>query len=541
MRRPMNENERANSVIRLKKSDGKYVVADDLAERISSVLGPLDSGAYVASAWMKKFFLRYRMICKTAAEKNREIPTREQFLVSFLEQDRKECEQNIKAFYDALGMKEPALPAMPYECYDVNEPIREYFSTQEEYEEAVRLYPQQKEQYERSVKEWKAFEDSFTPQTGSIAPEAQEITIQEKTMKTSSLRVFYKYDFEKNTIEKYTKKVQDVDETIRKAEAADVSPLTAFFKTAKELGLPLCFYGAGGAASPSNFATQLANEQGLVAMTLTPMAVMSLSREAVSRMCFLAISASGGPVDMQSATEYLLSIAPERVYCLTTNAIDHKSRFGQFDNKVGQMVKAYAPEHAICVNLSIHSDGFVGTNKHVGLSLLLYRAFHPEETGFVEKLLLPEVEPYEMRLPEGCTLGNISDLHILYGTQGRAAANDMEGRMLEAGVLPAMATDMKNFTHGRHVFLDKHPLSAILMLLSPRDERFAQDMLKLIPKDRPLIIIRTPRNGMLGALQLMIRTFYLSIDICAPRNINPYSPGAPSWGGKLWALKIQLD
>ena len=136
---------------------------------------------------------------------------------------------------------------------------------------------------------------------------------------------------------------------------------------------------------------------------------------------------------------------------------------------------------------------------------------------------------------------DISDLHILYGALGRAAANDMEGRMLEAGVIPAMATDMKNFTHGRHVFLNKHHQSTILMLVSPRDELFAEAMLKLIPSTRPVIIIRTRRSDMLGALQLMICTFYLSIDICAPRGINPFSPGAPSWGGKLWALKLGAE
>jgi hypothetical protein len=202
------------------------------------------------------------------------------------------------------------------------------------------------------------------------------------------------------------------------------------------------------------------------------------------------------------------------------------------------MVSQAVPGHAICVNLSIHRDGFVGVNKHVGLSLLLFRAFHPDEKDFAQKLIVADQVPYEARLPKGMEMQDISDLHILYGALGRAAANDMEGRMLEAGVIPAMATDMKNFTHGRHVFLTRHPQSTILMLVSPRDELFVGAMLKLIPSNRPVIIIRTERSDMLGALQLMICTFYLSIDICAPRGINPFSPGAPSWGGKLWALKL---
>lgn len=357
-------------------------------------------------------------------------------------------------------------------------------------------------------------------------------------MKKSIEPLSYLYDFTKNPIPYYSKKVQGIAETISKVEGTDITPLATFFEKAKASGIPICFFGAGGAASPATFATQMANAEGLVAQTLTPMTVMTLPATVVDKMLFLAITASGGPVDMQAAVNYLLNISPQNVYCLTSNSIDHKNRFGKLDNAVGQMLQNAVHDHAICIDLQLHRDGFVGVNKHVGLSLLLYRAFYPEECGFVEKLFIPTQVPYEARLPKGMEMNDISDLHILYGAFGRAAANDMEGRMLEAGVMPAMATDMKNFTHGRHVFLDKHPQSTILMLVSPRNVQFVQAMLKLIPAERPGITIRTERNDMLGSLQLMICTFYLSIDICAPRNINPFSPGAPSWGGKLWSLKL---
>ena len=547
--REMTPEEKATAMVHVEKKNGALEVGRDVAERIRRVLGP-DCGSdegYASSDWIKKFFLRCRMIKKAAAEHGLPEPDVKRLLVSFLEADKETNERRIKEFYAELGMKEPKLPQRPYECYDVLPPERVYFDSDEDYLEAVRLYPSQKARYEQAVKEWEEYNRQFEP--AGIFPvgnNAQEDTGTDEVMKKpvegtkkqSGERVSFKYDFEAHPIEKYSRKVQDIDNTIRKAEAADVTPLTAFFARAKADDATLCFYGAGGAASPATFATQLANDEGLVAMTLSPMAVMTLTPDVVKKMRFLAITASGNPVDMAAATDYLMQIAPEQVYCLTTNAIDHRNRFGRYDNKVGQMVKAYEPAHAICVNLEVHSDGFVGTNKHVGLSLLLYRSVHTEESGFVEKLLLPDVAPYEARLPEGMTMGDISDLHILFGALGRSAANDMEGRMLEAGVMPAMSTDLKNFTHGRHVFLDRHEHSTVLMLLSPRDEDFAEEMLKLIPKERPVIFIRTGRTDLLGALQLMICTFYLSIDICYPRGINAFSPGAPKWGGKLWALKL---
>ena len=520
--RPMTAEEEAKRIIRLDRGQQGFNLDDKLRDRIISVLGPYEDEKYLPIPDMQKLFIRYRLMQKYAAENGFVLGKFEEIVPSFEMKDKDQTEANIASFYKQLGMKEPRLPKQPKAVNNVVEPVRAMYDSDDKYADAIAHYPQQIEAYKKALKEWETYEKNF------------------ETKRTEDMKetLSYLYDFNKNPIDTYSKKVQDVAETIQKAEASDVAPLAAFFGKAKALGLPICFFGAGGAASPATFATQLANAEGLVAQTLTPMGVMTLPASVVRKMQFMAITASGGPVDMQAAVEYLLNISPENVYCLTTNSIDHKSRFGRYDNVVGQMVSQAIPGHAICVNLSIHRDGFVGVNKHVGLSLLLYRAFHPDEKDFAQKLIVADQVPYEARLPKGMEMQDISDLHILYGALGRAAANDMEGRMLEAGVIPAMATDMKNFTHGRHVFLNRHPQSTILMLVSPRDELFVGAMLKLIPSNRPVIIIRTERSDMLGALQLMICTFYLSIDICAPRGINPFSPGAPSWGGKLWALKL---
>lgn len=357
--------------------------------------------------------------------------------------------------------------------------------------------------------------------------------------KKSNKRTF-KYCFDTNRVDTYSKKIEDIDEAIAKAEESDVAPLTRFLNMAKEQNVPLCFFGAGGAMSPVAFAVQLCHAQGMVAQAMTPMEVMTLSPEVLSGMCFLAISGSGGPSDMVAACEYLIKHAPEHAYCLTTADIDHKNRYGQLSNRVGQLFKnSGIVDHAICVNLSLHKDGFVGTKKHVGMAVLLYRAFYPEAENLVDELILPEEEPFELRLPEGMEPKDITDLHILYGALGKSAAVDMEGRMLEGGVVPAMVTDLKNFTHGRHTYINAHPKSTILFLLSPRDEKFVGELLKLLPKDKPVIFIRTKNEGILGAIELMIRTFYLSIDLSAPHGINIFKPDAtPEWGKKMWSLKL---
>lgn len=347
------------------------------------------------------------------------------------------------------------------------------------------------------------------------------------------------YRYEPGSESDFSRHIEELDEYIQRVEAnIDVTRLTEFIGKARENGETLCFYGAGGAMSPATFAADLAMNEGLVAMALTPLSIVAMKEPVISKMRFVAITGSGKPSDVVAATEHLVKVAPDRVLCITTASLEHKDRFGHLDNHVGLMMRDCAPDNIMCIDLSIHKDGYVGTRKHVCMALIMYKAFHPEVTDLVEKLILPDVAPFELRLPE-MTPGDISDLHILYGATGRTAAVDMEGRMLECGVMPAMATDLKNFTHGRHTYINTRPGSAILMLVAPQDEKFVKAVTKLIPEDRPMIFIRTQRSDMLGALQLMICTFYLSIELGLARNIDMHSPGTPAWGKKLWSLKLK--
>jgi len=67
-------------------------------------------------------------------------------------------------------------------------------------------------------------------------------------------------------------------------------------------------------------------------------------------------------------------------------------------------------------------------------------------------------------LPDDMTLADIDTLHLLHTGMGEVAAVDLEGRCAECGIVAAMVTDAKNFTHGRHTFVHTHPNNGIVML-----------------------------------------------------------------------------
>lgn len=120
-----------------------------------------DNKKYASDDWMDKFFTRISLLKKVAEQNGINVPCIKEFIVSFLDSDKKECENRIKAFYKEHHLKEPALPAKPKECYNVNPPVREQFRSDASYNTAVELYPQQKADYEKAVREWNKYYDNF--------------------------------------------------------------------------------------------------------------------------------------------------------------------------------------------------------------------------------------------------------------------------------------------------------------------------------------------------------------------------------------------
>lgn len=116
---------------------------------------------FCSDDWAYTIFARIRLLRKTARDLGKEEPRFEDIIVSFQEKDKKAVDANIKKAYKALGVNEPALPEKPEKAFPVNEPIREQFSKEEDYQEAVQLYPVLQEEYRKSLKAWSVYEECF--------------------------------------------------------------------------------------------------------------------------------------------------------------------------------------------------------------------------------------------------------------------------------------------------------------------------------------------------------------------------------------------
>lgn len=345
------------------------------------------------------------------------------------------------------------------------------------------------------------------------------------------------------------KKIQDFERVLNYAEEQDVTLLRDFLMA--EPQRPLIIFGAGGANSAAVYAASLCNLNGRIAVAKTPMMMNQMSKELLRQCRFLALTASGKTVDVLSTSQRLLRIVePQHFAAFTLKGKDDNK------NKLCKMLNEEYPQATcICYNGKVactdgskpyealfSHDEFVGTKKHLAYFALLYRCFYTD--GKLSDLVIkPNEEPYVADLC-GKQFSDIKYYTICHGGLGEAVAADLETRLSESSIAFPMVTDYKNFTHGRHAFYNAHQEdTAVIFLETKQDSRFAQEIIRLYrnPKDKdteiaplPVIRLQSYKDTPLAAIELLIKSMYLTLDMACELGVNTTSPNAPKLG--VWEL-----
>lgn len=112
---------------------------------------------YIDPRSMNKIFRRVAQYNLLAEERGLpQVSIRD--LAESFESEQKSCfEKSLSCLYVSAGMKEPPLPQMPREVYDVNPPCRVQFLSGEEYVRAVADYDRSHRQYEENLREWQEY------------------------------------------------------------------------------------------------------------------------------------------------------------------------------------------------------------------------------------------------------------------------------------------------------------------------------------------------------------------------------------------------
>src|SRR5262249_54539009 len=154
--------------------------------------------------------------------------------------------------------------------------------------------------------------------------------------------------------------------------------------------------------------------------------------------------------------------------------------------------------------------GYLATNSLLATLLLLIRAY--EAAGLL-RAALPRTFPallsqdatldvfQEQLAVHAAPLWSRRTLVVLHTPATQAAAIDLESRFSEAALGNVQVADYRNFAHGRHYWLARQQhTTALVAFVTSETEHLADQTLRLVPDEIPVLRIDLPEEGVQTAL-----------------------------------------
>ncbi|MCC6230504.1 MAG: HAD hydrolase family protein [Phycisphaerales bacterium] len=329
---------------------------------------------------------------------------------------------------------------------------------------------------------------------------------------------------------------EELDELDRTYEWGMRAPIDDLSRSIGRCGhAALSIIGSGGSLTAAHFAALLHTQfTGHVAQVQTPYEFATSPRSLLDSS-LLICSAGGNNPDVLAGAQVAVKRTPLQLLAITMRS---RSKLQTIFAEAG-----WPQCHAF--SAPTPKDGFLATNSLLATALLLLRAYEtwagvrtclPKTLG---KLLHAEADPQEhlkeFRRRARCAMER-STLIVLHGLSTKPAAMDMESRFTEAALASIQPADYRNFAHGRHHWLARHPSSSAVIAFSVRDDKTAKKTLSLLPRTIPQceITVEAGLNGSLAAIGYSILLAQIAGDV---KKIDPGRPHVPMFGRKLYHLK----
>lgn len=330
----------------------------------------------------------------------------------------------------------------------------------------------------------------------------------------------------------YSKELDRLADTYSWALEYELAPLRSCVR--RLLGEPLHVVGSGGSFSAAHaIAGTHQRLGGAVGQPITPLLYGGLSQFGPSGGS-LIVSAGGKNPDVLAALKAAITreAGPVVVLC------------GQEKSKLQTLASQYRSIDCIGVSLPAGKDGYLATNSLLAFAVLAAKAYQHVVVGassFPERLDLligrPLAELRAQITERFEHLWSAPTLLVLYGASMLPAAIDLESKFVEAAIGNVQLADLRNFAHGRHLWLSRHARStAVLALVSDHDARLAARTLALIPKSIPreaLVISGEVEHAVISSL---VHVLELVGAAAKTKGIDPGRPRVPVFGRKIYHL-----
>jgi hypothetical protein len=276
------------------------------------------------------------------------------------------------------------------------------------------------------------------------------------------------------------------------------------------------FVGTGGALAVAQLAADLHEHRaGMVARAVTPLEF--LARPATPQTAAVMFSASAKHPDARAAIA-LLDGGPYA----PTAIITHRAA-----NAVAALSEG-STTGVVEIPNELNGDGFLATNSVMAMATALVRAHLPGE----------RLDPDVTRLPDDPPT-TLHDWILLTAPGLHSVAVDFETRLAELGVGTVQVVDYRNFAHGRHFGLDRRRNEvAVLALIGAPTEALAKRTIELLPRETPVVALRSVAPWPLSTLELLAQSIRLAARISEAAGVDPARPGVPEFGRRLYSLRL---
>ena len=329
----------------------------------------------------------------------------------------------------------------------------------------------------------------------------------------------------------YAQEISELADIYQDAMNTTIDELTGFVNESLESILRAV--GSGGSATTCVLASILhEQETGSVSRHVTPLELLDFPN--FHGASVLLVSAGGNNRNMLVAFEHVNERYRQALGALCSSGDKSK------------LDKACASQQSVHLHDADipNRDGFLATNLLLAACVWLARAYGPYVSSYslpldLDGLLRTSEEPAARTTDDlmACLRGllnklaDASTIGVLHDVVGKAATTDLESKLVESGVRNVQPTDYRNFTHGRHNWLDRHHSdTGAIMLTNPKCTGLVTRTFVLLSTSISVTMLHTELEGFAAMISLLVQRMCVVGVLGEQSGLDPGRPGWRSSG-----------
>ena len=190
-------------------------------------------------------------------------------------------------------------------------------------------------------------------------------------------------------------------------------------------------------------------------------------------------------------------------------------------------------------------DGFLATNTLLAMLCAISRAYDFRER--VPRASGQSINPTLLTTLRDCGeegtlrskvegLWARQELQVLYSPSLEPVSTDLEARFTEAGLQPVLPSDLRNFAHGRHNWLNRHANSAVLMLTTEAERSLAEKTAAQLPLTVCSVQLTLVGPPLWAATAGIVATMHMASWAASVRGIDIARPRIPIGGRRIYHM-----